>query len=68
VSVFRALRANPNVAVTIDRETFPPEVLTLRGRVEISAVDGVPPVAAPLRNACNPPSKARAAFLDKQPV
>jgi len=39
----RALRANPNVAVTIDTETFPPEVLTLRGRVEISEVDGVPP-------------------------
>jgi len=38
----RALRANPNVAVTIDTETFPPEVLTLRGRVEISEVDGVP--------------------------
>lgn len=34
--------ANPNVAVTIDTETFPPEVLTLRGRVEISEVDGVP--------------------------
>jgi hypothetical protein len=32
----RALRANPNVAVTIDTETFPPEVLALRGRVEIS--------------------------------
>jgi hypothetical protein len=38
----RALRANPNVAVTIDTETFPPEVLALRGRVEISEVDGVP--------------------------
>jgi hypothetical protein len=40
----RALRANPNVAVTIDTETFPPQLLTLRGRVEISEVDGVPPV------------------------
>ncbi len=39
----RALRANPDVAVTIDTETFPPEVLTIRGRVEISDVDGVPP-------------------------
>jgi hypothetical protein len=38
----RALRANPNVAVTIDTETFPPEVLTMRGRVEISEVEGVP--------------------------
>src|ERR687891_706593 len=31
----RALRANPDVAVTIDTETFPPKVLSLRGRVEI---------------------------------
>jgi hypothetical protein len=38
----RALRANPDVAVTIDTETFPPEVLTIRGRVEISEVEGVP--------------------------
>jgi hypothetical protein len=29
--------------VTIDTETFPPEVLTMRGRVEISEVEGVPP-------------------------
>jgi hypothetical protein len=39
----RTLRANPDVAVTIDTETFPPEVLTLRGRVEITEVEGVPP-------------------------
>ena len=38
----RALRARPDVAVTIDTETFPPEVLTIRGRVEIGEVDGVP--------------------------
>src|SRR4029078_12290700 len=28
----RALRANPDVAVSIDTETFPPEVLRIRGR------------------------------------
>ena len=39
----RALRANPEVAVTIDTETFPPEVLTIRGRVEISEFEGIPP-------------------------
>src|SRR6266699_6500154 len=39
----RALRANPDVAVTIDTETFPPEVLTLRGRVAVREVEGVPP-------------------------
>jgi hypothetical protein len=38
-----ALRSHPDVAVTIDTETFPPEVLSLRGRVEISEVDGIPP-------------------------
>jgi Pyridoxamine 5'-phosphate oxidase len=42
-SRLRALAANPQVAVTIDTETFPPEVLTVRGRVEISEVDGVVP-------------------------
>jgi hypothetical protein len=39
----RVLRAHPDVAVTIDTETSPPEVLSLRGRVEISEVDGIPP-------------------------
>jgi hypothetical protein len=38
----RALRANPDVAVTIDTETFPPEVLTIRGRAAIAEVDGIP--------------------------
>src|SRR5215475_2538746 len=38
----RALRANPHVAVTIDTETFPPEVVTIRGHVEVSEVDGIP--------------------------
>ena len=38
----RALRARPDVAVTIDTETFPPEVLTIRGRVQISECDGIP--------------------------
>jgi hypothetical protein len=38
----RALRANPDVAITIDTESFPPEVLSIRGRAEITEVDGVP--------------------------
>ena len=38
-----ALRPNPDVAVTIDTESFPPEVLTIRGRVEINEFDGIPP-------------------------
>ena len=36
-----ALRARPDVAVSIDTETFPPQSLTLRGRVEITEVDGL---------------------------
>jgi hypothetical protein len=37
-----ALRANPAVAITIDTEGFPPEVLLLRGRASVAEVDGVP--------------------------
>jgi hypothetical protein len=37
----RALRENPDVAVSIDTETFPPNVLSIRGRAEIAEVDGV---------------------------
>jgi hypothetical protein len=37
----RALRANPDVAVSIDTESFPPEVLSLRGKAETTEVDGV---------------------------
>ena len=37
----RALRANPDVAVSIDTDAFPPEVLNIRGRAEITEVDGV---------------------------
>ena len=33
-----ALRARPDVAVSIDTETFPPQSLTLRGKVEITEV------------------------------
>ncbi len=39
----RALRANPDIAVTIDTDAFPPEVLSVRGTAEITEVDGVAP-------------------------
>ncbi len=39
----RALRANPDVAVSIDTDTSPPEVLSLRGKAEITEIDGVAP-------------------------
>jgi hypothetical protein len=38
-----ALRARPDVAVTIDTDTFPPQSLSLRGQVEITEVDGLAP-------------------------
>jgi ABC-type amino acid transport substrate-binding protein len=38
-----ALRARPDVALTIDTDTFPPEVLTVRGRAEITEVAGIDP-------------------------
>ena len=37
----RALRENPDVAISIDTESSPPEVLSLRGRAEITEIDGV---------------------------
>jgi hypothetical protein len=37
------LRARPDVTVSIDTESFPPDVLTLRGRVEITDIDGIAP-------------------------
>ena len=39
----RALRTNPDVAISIDSESFPPEVLSIRGRAEVHEVDGVAP-------------------------
>ena len=39
----RALRANPDVAITIDTEAFPPEALSIRGEAEITEVEGVAP-------------------------
>ena len=36
-----SLRARPEVAVSIDTESWPPEVLTIRGRAEVTEVEGV---------------------------
>lgn len=36
-----ALRANPNVAITIDTEAFPPKVLLIRGQASVTEVDGL---------------------------
>jgi hypothetical protein len=39
----RALAAHPQVALTIDTNTFPPHVLLVRGRAALETVQGVPP-------------------------
>ena len=39
----RALAAHPEVALTIDTDTFPPKVLLVRGTASLETVDGVPP-------------------------
>jgi hypothetical protein len=36
-----ALRVTPAVAITIDTESFPPQVLQIRGQASITEVDGV---------------------------
>lgn len=37
----RALRAHPEIAVTIDTEVFPPDILQMRGTASVAEVDGV---------------------------
>jgi hypothetical protein len=46
----RALRANPALAVSIDTDTSPPEVLSIRGRAEITEADGILPEYAAAAN------------------
>lgn len=38
----KALQKNPRVAITIDTEEFPPNVLLIRGSASLELVDGVP--------------------------
>ena len=37
-----ALKANPMVALTIDTEVHPPQILLIRGRAELDHTDGIP--------------------------
>src|SRR5690349_23229424 len=39
----RTLRERPEVAISIDTESWPPEVLAVRGKAEITEVDGIVP-------------------------
>lgn len=38
----KALQKNPRVAITIDTEEFPPNVLLIRGSASLELVDGIP--------------------------
>jgi hypothetical protein len=38
----KALQQNPRVAITIDTQEFPPNVLLIRGSASLELVDGVP--------------------------
>lgn len=38
----RSLRRNPAVALTIDTEVHPPQILLIRGQAELDVVEGVP--------------------------
>ena len=39
----RTLRSRPQIAVSIDTDGWPPEVLSIRGGTEVTEVDGVAP-------------------------
>ena len=65
-----ALRANPAVAVTIDRPGPPPEVLLLRGRVSVTDVEGLVPEYAAAHHRYYGPEQgaANVAGLDRPGV
>lgn len=65
----RSLTANPELAVTIDSFGPPPEVLLLRGRVELAEVAGVLPeyVAAHIRYYGEEQGRANTADLQNAP-
>ena len=65
-----AMRANPAIAVTIDAASTPPEVLLLRGRVDVVETDGILPeyAAANRRYAGEEQGDANVAALDQPGV
>lgn len=56
----RALRARPQVALTVDRPGPPPELLTLRGTITVEDVDGVPEVYRAMQERYYGPEQAAA--------
>ena len=65
-----ALRARPDVAITIDTASTPPEVLLLRGRAEVADVDGIVPeyAQAQLRYQGDEAGRAAVAEADRPGV
>ncbi|WP_431918595.1 pyridoxamine 5'-phosphate oxidase family protein [Amycolatopsis tucumanensis] len=59
-----ALRADPAVAVTIDRAGPPPEVLLLRGNAVVTEVDGVLPEYAAAQRRYYGPEQAAASVAE----
>lgn len=59
-----ALRARPDVAVTIDTAAMPPEVLLMRGRAEVTDIDGIVPEYALAHVRCGGEEAGRAAVAD----
>lgn len=61
-----ALRARPDVAITIDAASTPPEVLLIRGRASVTDVDGIVPeyVLAQRRYAGEEQAAANLAEID----
>ena len=60
----RALRVNKDVAITIDTETQPPEVLSIRGTAEVAEVHGVVPEYEQYMRAGMPAEQADAYFAE----
>jgi hypothetical protein len=60
----RALRANPRVAITLDTDDQPPEVLLLRGDAEVTEVRGVVPEYEQYMRAGMPAEAADAYFAE----
>jgi hypothetical protein len=60
----RALRANPRVALTLDTDDSPPEVLSLRGDAVVSEVRGVVPEYETYMRAGMPAEAADAYFAE----
>lgn len=63
----KALRARPDVAITIDTNAMPPHVLLLRGPAEVTDVDGVVPeyLAAHIRYAGEEQGRRNVADVDR---